>query len=1207
MADESTEELRLALVMNGGVSLAVWMGGVTNEIFRLVRERHPVYRDLLRLTRSTARVDVISGTSAGGINGAALALALLYNGDFAQLREVWLNTGSLDDLLRDPFVKNPGSLLKGEDYFLPEITQAFERLTDKASKALSPAQAPIDLRLTTTLLAGRVGNTPDDLGKPVRDVDHRAVFRFTHLDGHPSKLDDREAAIPALARAARSTASFPFAFEPSQVHVTKEGPNPICLEDVQGKALPSNFYDLLDGGILDNKPFHGALKSIFNMKATGSVRRVLAYVNPDAGAASRLTASTPLLTQPPLPALGNVIAASVVGIPQAQSISDQLEALREHNETVRKRRQGLSSVVGGFGPVATANLATTLFPVYRRRRIADSFDSIFDDIQEAAERASAQGTTIAQAVWPVPDTGAPSPVAPVNPQPLIPIPPLGKQQREWLRGAFQSALESGPSAPGTDPEYRLWWIPAQWSPGCDAAAMSIQDWEWGLFPVEFAARLTLDLLRRTQRLVDVLPARPAASVSTPAAEGSTGAQDRKQPGKPALSAFERVVRRLSDAGKALQGDAVAPEDWADPDEPGKSAQQTGAVDSASSLAGCWKTAYELVGKLEKQREDESQYWNRGADKVLAAIQIPDPDATRHYIREMFEYFRTDGRRRICGTQAHEFARLIAAILPTARQIANNATESPRSQRKALARELTDLCDFLESPSTASGLAPCTPEQSILHHILQLEVIEYAFSDHQSLSDDGIIELVQISADSKSPLGGKSLANQKLCGLQLAHFAAFYKRSWRANDWAFGRLDGAARLVKILLNPERLFVLYGGQKDAFLAALRGIAVDTVKSAALKAILQSRWDEELAGITEEVEFLDQVDPKLPEVLRACADAITTRLHYGILREELEQIKAAVIVDQSSGAEHTGAGQSLLRNLQPLAGAPFTPHAAVEQLGNGLLGKEKILAEAGSDLFTSTVIHALATLQGALSGKDAHLGFLTPVFAALRLPVLGLYILSGVIVRSSRTGAAVLGGILAVGVVLVALQFSVSSDELADVTKSFPGSMISFGWMVLALGMVFPLAKTPLTAFVSALLILLVAILAGHWWTAAPVIGVFTISMLLLWSVGRSWLQTVIGFLVLAFAALWGSANLHPIFRLLKDLRGEPPAPCTGHWWCQIDFQHPVVLSAALMALVLALGLWQMSSWSHTLERWLRKLVPRKSQDQQADIQGLPLNPQ
>jgi hypothetical protein len=32
--DEDRQEIRLALVMTGGVSLAVWMGGVAGEIYR---------------------------------------------------------------------------------------------------------------------------------------------------------------------------------------------------------------------------------------------------------------------------------------------------------------------------------------------------------------------------------------------------------------------------------------------------------------------------------------------------------------------------------------------------------------------------------------------------------------------------------------------------------------------------------------------------------------------------------------------------------------------------------------------------------------------------------------------------------------------------------------------------------------------------------------------------------------------------------------------------------------------------------------------------------------------------------------------------------------------------------------------------------------------------------------------------------------------
>ena len=67
-----------------------------------------------------------------------------------------------------------------------------------------------------------------------------------------------------------------------------------------------------------------------------------------------------------------------------------------------------------------------------------------------------------------------------------------------------------------------------------------------------------------------------------------------------------------------------------------------------------------------------------------------------------------------------------------------------------------------------------------------------------------LELVQVSADTRSLVApGFHTAQQKLTGMQLNHFGAFYKRSWRANDWLWGRLDGAGWLVHVLLDPRRV--------------------------------------------------------------------------------------------------------------------------------------------------------------------------------------------------------------------------------------------------------------------------------------------------------------------------------------------------------------------------------------------------------------------
>ncbi|MFF8289652.1 hypothetical protein ACF068_10560 [Streptomyces sp. NPDC016309] len=81
--DIDRQDIRLAVVMNGGVSLAVWIGGVAVELHHLAMARRwaePVYRPLLDLLHADARVDVIAGTSAGGLNGAFLALGLAVSG-----------------------------------------------------------------------------------------------------------------------------------------------------------------------------------------------------------------------------------------------------------------------------------------------------------------------------------------------------------------------------------------------------------------------------------------------------------------------------------------------------------------------------------------------------------------------------------------------------------------------------------------------------------------------------------------------------------------------------------------------------------------------------------------------------------------------------------------------------------------------------------------------------------------------------------------------------------------------------------------------------------------------------------------------------------------------------------------------------------------------------------------------------------------------
>ena len=113
------KELRFALICYGGISLAVYMHGITKEIWRLAaasRAFHDgeaiagsggVYRDLLAAIADRANIklrvlpDIVAGASAGGINGIFLARGLVTGKSLDPLTELWLKDADVDSLI-DP-------------------------------------------------------------------------------------------------------------------------------------------------------------------------------------------------------------------------------------------------------------------------------------------------------------------------------------------------------------------------------------------------------------------------------------------------------------------------------------------------------------------------------------------------------------------------------------------------------------------------------------------------------------------------------------------------------------------------------------------------------------------------------------------------------------------------------------------------------------------------------------------------------------------------------------------------------------------------------------------------------------------------------------------------------------------------------------------------------------------------------------------------
>lgn len=282
------KELRLALVCYGGISLAVYMHGVTKEIWyatRASRAFHDgsppsegaeaVYRRLLETLMHTREVrlrilpDIISGASAGGINGVFLAQALSSGQSLEPLTRLWLERADVEVLL-DPdarpwsrfakfwaqplvwfLLKRPGNVVSrtvasattrrevrlklshlirarwfappfsgiGFSHLLAEALDAMAATggeTGGATPPLLPSGHPLDLLVTATDFNGHLEDLRLNSPPVVEESEHRLAigFRRNAAASANGRGGEDLAERAELVFAARSTASFPGAFPP---------------------------------------------------------------------------------------------------------------------------------------------------------------------------------------------------------------------------------------------------------------------------------------------------------------------------------------------------------------------------------------------------------------------------------------------------------------------------------------------------------------------------------------------------------------------------------------------------------------------------------------------------------------------------------------------------------------------------------------------------------------------------------------------------------------------------------------------------------------------------------------------------------------------------------------------------------------------------------------------------------------------------------
>ncbi|WP_435417592.1 patatin-like protein [Parerythrobacter aurantius] len=426
------KELRIALVCYGGVSLAVYMHGVTKELWHLVRASRTfhggepplsgsagVYQAVLdaveRHTDVRLRVltDILSGASAGGINAVFLAQAIHSGASLEPLTDLWLDNADVEHLL-DPdarplwrfakfwaqpiawwLLRRPGNavsesvapetrkevrrkvsrFIRGR-WFQPPfsgigmsalIFDALQTMQDSGEgPPLLPPGHPIDLYVTTTDFRGYLEMLRLNSPPVVEESEHRLPLSFRNVapvQGGSDLADPLE-----LTLAARATSSFPGAFPPLTLAeidtlAARTGirwrERKAFLERVMPVHIAEDSLDsvaLIDGSVLINRPFAGAIEALRGRPAHREVDRRFVYIDPrpDRLGTMREAHDRPV-------GFFSAIFGSLSTIPREQPIRDNLEALKEQSREARRLQRIVAAMRPGIDDAIERLFGRTFF------------------------------------------------------------------------------------------------------------------------------------------------------------------------------------------------------------------------------------------------------------------------------------------------------------------------------------------------------------------------------------------------------------------------------------------------------------------------------------------------------------------------------------------------------------------------------------------------------------------------------------------------------------------------------------------------------------------------------------------------------------------------------------------------------------------------------------------------------------------------------
>ncbi|MCW2525939.1 MAG: hypothetical protein JWM76_799 [Pseudonocardiales bacterium] len=404
-----TIELRLGVVCDGGVSLAIYEHGVTKELQNLViasRAYDDVasksidhdsarsalsgsqqqFFDVLANRAEAGRplsvvIDIISGTSAGGINGVCLAKALAHNLSQDPLTKVWMERADIGKLahrglpgvkgaiasaviLLPWMIRKRWSPLHGDlmSQWLVEALDAMDAAPIPGTRdTLIPPNHDLDLFVTATDLHGyqRIVPSPDG-GPGEHDRTNRKVFHFqTTAAVDPDRFGPADNS--GLAFAARCTSSFPGAFAPNNLEhfskITKrhshtpfdrDGFIAEHLAEYQLSGESAMTTHFADGGLLNNSPFDHVIAAVSAKNAQSQVDRRIIHIDPDPGPGSPIADPDRVAPAEWTPSWVGGLRSSLSVRSSQSRVADLLKV------------QSLNNTIGQVGRIAT-NLDDTVY------------------------------------------------------------------------------------------------------------------------------------------------------------------------------------------------------------------------------------------------------------------------------------------------------------------------------------------------------------------------------------------------------------------------------------------------------------------------------------------------------------------------------------------------------------------------------------------------------------------------------------------------------------------------------------------------------------------------------------------------------------------------------------------------------------------------------------------------------------------------------